>query len=110
LLIFLSREIAEMIRNQMLDDPESSPQKESVFNFGNHGNDSSPWFTGGGGNDQGSPTHSGGGMYNQQQSNSFNSGGVMSGTSLSFGNSNDDYENEPPLLEELGINFEHMEK
>jgi hypothetical protein len=77
-----------MLRNQMLD-PEGSPSKDT--------GDSQPWFTGGG-------------SYSPHDSTNMNFGhSTDSQRVLTSFVVEDDYENEPPLLEELGIRFDHIQ-
>lgn len=110
-----------MIRNQFVD-PESSPSKSKgdMYNnnstYDNGSNDE--WFSGTDNSSQASiqSSYSGGGgglPYLHHQGG----GGAMGSSSMGGGgrdhhsnilNDSDDYSNEPPLLEELGIRFDHI--
>lgn len=84
-----------MLRNHMIGDPESTPSKDSVFRFDSTAQAEDPWYTNSG-ND--SPIESKG--YN----NNYGAYNNMNGSNFY----EEDYENEPPLLEELGIRFDHI--
>lgn len=89
-------------------DPESSPSKEeSSFNYGGD-QDNSPWFTGGAGGGDISPHHGGMGDNNMGGGGNFNFGSGGGGAPGGF-DVEEDYDNEPPLLEELGIRFDHIQ-
>jgi hypothetical protein len=93
----------------MMLDPEGSPARPNAMYSGGQVDD--PWYSG---SAQESPTSDasrssfnfGGGVYSQPSSNM---GNMMSGSGVNTAlQSEGDYENEPPLLEELGINFDHI--
>ena len=95
------------MRNQMLD-PEASEQKSSVFNF--DGGQEENWYQ-----NSGSPSpqaegksafnYSGYDMQNNLPTQNTSIGLNFGVTSNTY---EEDYENEPPLLEELGIRFDHI--
>lgn len=108
-----------MIRNHMID-PESTPPRPTGYNNNAYETDD-PWFTQ---SPQPSPTAANVAPP-QQQSNAFNynqfgynpypsnnyNSNVNPASNSSFQyepNFSEDYENEPPLLEELGIRFDHI--
>lgn len=94
-----------MRRHQTMMDPES-PLKHAGGPIYDYKNDDfktgDPWYSSG----QASPQ--------SDISGSFNNFGMytqpnMGGDApLVFDASDEDYDNEPPLLEELGINFQHI--
>lgn len=95
---------AGMIRNQALHmnvDPEGSPVRQSVFN-GMTGQLDDPWYSSSANE---SPTSD-----SNRQSYDFNNyGQSMGGNNVNNAlASEEDYLNEPPLLEELGIHFDHI--
>ena len=111
-----------MIRNHLLVDPESSPTKPlagSAKAYDNSFNSSDdPWFNG---SEQGSPSSSHSNTQHNQPVYNFNqtssSVGGYGYNNQFGGNSNnsfasapfdDNFEDEPPLLEELGIRFDHI--
>ncbi len=85
----------------MMIDPEGSPARPNTVFSGMNGQNDDPWFSG---SAQESPSSDS----NRPSFDYSNYGrGAMSGAgevnnALS---SEEDYDNEPPLLEELGINF-----
>jgi hypothetical protein len=88
-----------MIRNHLLD-PEGSPVRGSAqSNSFNYDHDD-PWYS----SSSNPPSPTG-------KFNSVGSFGDLS-TSAAVGSSSlssyDDFENEPPLLEELGVRFDHI--
>eukprot|EP00428_Durinskia_dybowskii_P062651 CAMPEP_0170390184 /NCGR_PEP_ID=MMETSP0117_2-20130122/19009_1 /TAXON_ID=400756 /ORGANISM="Durinskia baltica, Strain CSIRO CS-38" /LENGTH=229 /DNA_ID=CAMNT_0010646209 /DNA_START=28 /DNA_END=714 /DNA_ORIENTATION=- len=89
--------------NQMMD-PEGSPVKPSGLGFSGAPIDD-PWYSG---SAQESPTSSD----NNRSSfnyNNYNNGMMSGGGSVNSALAAEpDYDNEPPLLEELGINFDHI--
>ena len=104
-----------MIRNHMMNlDPESSPAKvPDGYDASPMDPSNDPWYTSGGGvddspsrnlhaDDYGFKTFSGD---NDMNTNAGMAGGVQLSSS---GFDEEDYDNEPPLLEELGIHFDHI--
>lgn len=93
-----------MMRNQMLNvDPEGSPVR-SVFSGMNTGQgDSDPWYSSSANESPSSDSN--------RQSYDFSNYGQSMGGGNDVNNalaSEEDYLNEPPLLEELGIHFDHI--
>jgi hypothetical protein len=113
-----------MIRNQFIQDPESSPPRGGLYGNGSNvgasaGISDDPWYTSSGPQSPAAPINtttaasqsmfSFSGFHNAPPPPTYNSGGY------SYGNPSDgidyeDFDNEPPLLEELGINFDHILK
>jgi len=98
-----------MLRNHVID-PESSPLSRVVTSdapssyFNRMPQSDDPWYSSGNGPE--SPTDDSFGYSNFTP----NAGPVKSQPSLvdNTTDDNDDYSNEPPLLEELGIRFDHI--
>lgn len=96
-----------MLRNHLLNESNGSPNK--VFNnINTHQEDNDPWYNSGSSespdnSNNASPSNRGGfgGNYNNNYNNTDNNNMMNSGI-------DDDYDNELPLLEELGIRFEHI--
>lgn len=97
-----------MMKNQMMIDPEGSPARPHGSNYtGSSGNQlDDPWYTSSANE---SPT-SEAGRQSFDFNNSFSSHNMAADPiSMNTAMSAEvDYENEPPLLEELGINFDHI--
>ena len=109
----LGRPQGEMLRNQVID-PES-PERRGLNPNNNLGVKVSPpteyedpWYAAS--NDNSPRNNDNGGV-----TGSFGNSSSYGGGSMGYGNdaygsmaSYDDYDNEPPLLEELGVNFDHV--
>lgn len=104
-----------VLKNHMVSTDPESPQK-NVFNNFNSAHNDDPWYQ-----NSGAPSPVGGNeskgfnysMYSAPDipsSNLFSDmNGAAGGNNFNGGvNLEEDYENEPPLLEELGIRFDHM--
>lgn len=100
-----------VLKNQMMTNDPESPQKNVFNNFAAQQNDD-PWYQ-----NSGAPSPHGNeskgnfnfGMYSTPDtpnSNLFND--LNASANFNTGGSEEDFENEPPLLEELGIRFDHM--
>jgi hypothetical protein len=95
----------KMIRNQAFGSQNSSSQRSDtafLSDFSDFSGDANedPWYTS-------SPVKSD--QQSSQQSTSFASYGITQ-NSDPFTVGDEDYSNEPPLLEELGIRFDHIWK
>mmetsp|Transcript_23821 Transcript_23821/g.39770 ORF Transcript_23821/g.39770 Transcript_23821/m.39770 type:complete len:270 (-) Transcript_23821:226-1035(-) len=114
-----------MIRNQMIpmmDDPEGTPDKSHIFSGVNAGQNQldDPWYTNSANDSPTSDYANSGGQartfeYNNygnsnSSSNNYGAGGKVSNDDVnrSLLQDEEDYSNEPPLLEELGIHFDHI--
>ena len=104
-----------MIHNRLID-PENSPARINIPGnnrnaAGNNGFNNDPWFNA---SPEGSPVGNHYNTFNHAQApiNTYppQPGGQLNSNTMAsntmFGG--DDFENEPPLLEELGINFDHI--
>ena len=104
-----------MIHNRLID-PENSPARINIPGNnrnvgGNSGFNNDPWFNA---SPEGSPVGNHYNTFNHAQApiNTYppQPGGQLNSNTMAsntmFGG--DDFENEPPLLEELGINFDHI--
>ncbi len=100
-----------MIRNHMLD-PESTPPKNAFNQSASSGMNDDPWYTNSGPSSPVGNAMSNQGFYHASQanhtagdwSNPMNSFVSTPGTTEEY----EDFDNEPPLLEELGIRFDHI--
>lgn len=92
----------------MMQDPEGSPAPKttSVYDQGNASSDD-PWYTTSGGPDSPASNHQGFNYSGYGNSNDMSSSGQFN-TSVAGMSEEEDYENEPPLLEELGIRYDHI--
>lgn len=108
-----------MIRNHMLD-PENTPPKGSFPQKSSSAmNDDDPWYTSSGpSSPMGGNPMANTGFY-QPQGGQFGGGASNAGgnswsggfggvVAPASGEDYEDYDNEPPLLEELGIRFDHI--
>lgn len=90
-----------MMSGRMMD-PEGSPvrQHPTVFTGMNNGSDD-PWYSSSANESPSSDSN--------RQSFDYNYGQNMGGNNVNMAlASEEDYQNEPPLLEELGIHFDHI--
>jgi protein YIPF5/7 len=94
----------------MMLDPEGSPVKnQSVFTGMQSNQLDDPWYSNSANQSPSSTDKSF--DYNNMSMNYGNTGAMNNGGGSQFStavSSEEDYENEPPLLEELGINFDHI--
>jgi hypothetical protein len=91
------------MRNQMMIDPEGSPARPNTVFSGMNGQNDDPWFSGSAQESPSSDSNRPSFNYNNYDRGAMGSGDVNNALS-----SEEDYDNEPPLLEELGINFDHI--
>ena len=87
--------------NPMMIDPEGSPARPTY----NGGQDADPWYSGSAAE---SPSSDAGRASSFDYSGAFNMMGSSNVANTTFSSSDVDYEGEPPLLEELGIHFDHI--
>lgn len=100
--------------SMMLNDPES-PQKNVFNNFSSAHNNEDPWYQNSGApSPQGQGESKGNFNYSMYSTPDTPNSNLFSDMNAAGGNFNggvnleEDYDNEPPLLEELGIRFDHM--
>jgi hypothetical protein len=91
--------------NPLNIDPEGSPVRSGGGGFFSGGQQEDPWYSGSG---QESPASDSNRASAFDYSSSFNMMGSGNNQANSALGSEVDYDNEPPLLEELGIHFDHI--
>ena len=98
-----------MIRNHMMmhdpeGSPDSTPTSKNNFKFDLNTQSEDPWYN----SENNTPVYDSKGYKSYDLYNSKNSNDDLNKVSTFNNFNDDDYENEPPLLEELGIRFDHI--
>ena len=106
--------VSNMIRNHLFDPENSPPPKAggpAFFNPSAYDNGSpskpseDPWYSG---NGRESPMYSYGSYGNGGDQQQYPQQSYAAASTSFIDATEDDYDNEPPLLEELGIRFDHI--